>query len=56
VGTVRAHLELLAGQAPRYADTYRSLSLQALHLAAPRLDDDSVRALRELLERQEDRR
>ncbi len=55
VGTVRAHLELLAGQAPRFADTYRSLSLQALHLAAPRLDDDTVRALRELLERPEGR-
>ena len=55
VGTVRAHLELLAGQAPRFADTYRSLSLQALHLAAPRLDDDTVRALRELLDRHEER-
>jgi predicted short-subunit dehydrogenase-like oxidoreductase (DUF2520 family) len=55
VGTVRAHLELLAGQAPRFADTYRSLSLQALHLAAPRLDDDTVRALRELLDRHEGR-
>jgi len=55
VGTVRAHLELLAGQAPRFADTYRSLSLQALHLAAPRLDDDTVRALHELLDRREGR-
>ena len=55
VGTVRAHLELLAAQAPRFADTYRSLSLQALHLAAPRLDDDTVRALRELLDRHEGR-
>ena len=55
VGTVRAHLELLAGQPPRYADTYRSLSLQALHLAAPRLDDETVRTLRELLERPEGR-
>ncbi len=55
VGTVRAHLELLAGQPPRYADTYRSLSLQALHLAAPRLDDETVRALRNLLERPEGR-
>ncbi len=55
VGTVRAHLDLLAGRAPRFADTYRSLSLQALHLAAPRLDDDTVRALRELLERDEAR-
>ena len=55
VGTVRAHLALLAGQAPRFADTYRSLSLEALHLAAPRLDDDTVRALRELLDREEGR-
>ena len=55
VGTVRAHLELLAGQAPRFADTYRSLSLEALHLAAPRLDDETVRTLRELLERPEGR-
>jgi len=55
VGTVRAHLELLSGQAPRFADTYRSLSLEALHLAAPRLDDDTVRSLRELLDRHEGR-
>ncbi len=55
VGTVRAHLALLAEQAPRFADTYRSLSLQALHLAAPRLDDDTVRTLRELLDRPEGR-
>ena len=55
VGTVRAHLELLAARAPRFADSYRSLSLQALHLAAPRLDDDTVRALRELLDRPEGR-
>lgn len=50
VGTVRAHLALLAEQPPRFAATYRSLSLQALHLAAPRLDDETVRALRELLD------
>ena len=55
VGTVRAHLELLAAQAPRFADTYRSLSLEALHLAAPRLDDETVRTLRGLLERPEGR-
>ncbi len=55
VGTVRAHLALLDEQAPRFADTYRSLSLQALHLAAPRLDDDTVRTLRELLDRPEGR-
>ena len=55
VGTVRAHLELLAAQAPRFADTYRSLSLEALHLAAPRLDDETVRTLRELLERPQGR-
>lgn len=55
VGTVRAHLALLAGQAPRYADTYRALSLQALHLAAPRLDDETVHTLRELLDRDEGR-
>jgi predicted short-subunit dehydrogenase-like oxidoreductase (DUF2520 family) len=55
VGTVRAHLELLAEQAPRFADTYRALSLQALRLAAPRLDDEAVHALRELLDRPEGR-
>ncbi len=55
VGTVRAHLELLAEQAPRFADTYRALSLQALHLAAPRLDDEAVHALRELLDRPDGR-
>jgi predicted short-subunit dehydrogenase-like oxidoreductase (DUF2520 family) len=55
VGTVRAHLALLADQAPRFAETYRSLSLEALNLAAPRLDDDTVHALRELLDREEGR-
>ena len=47
-GTVRAHLEQLAQQPSRYADAYRALSLQALHLAAPRLDDETVHALRRL--------
>jgi predicted short-subunit dehydrogenase-like oxidoreductase (DUF2520 family) len=55
VGTVRAHLALLDEQAPRFADTYRALSLQALHLAAPRLDDDTIRTLRELFDRTEGR-
>ncbi len=49
VGTVRAHLDLLARRAPRFADAYRALSLRALTLAAPRLDDEMVRALRALL-------
>ena len=49
VGTVRAHLRLLARRAPRFADAYRALSLRALTLAAPRLDDEQVRALRALL-------
>jgi predicted short-subunit dehydrogenase-like oxidoreductase (DUF2520 family) len=50
VSTVRAHLALLAGFPPRFAAAYRALSLQALTLAAPRLDDENVRALQELLE------
>jgi predicted short-subunit dehydrogenase-like oxidoreductase (DUF2520 family) len=49
VGTVRAHLELLERRAPAFAATYRALSLQALHLAAPRLDDEAVRTLKRLL-------
>ena len=49
VGTVRVHLEELAEQPSRYADAYRALSLQALHIAAPRLDDEAVHALRRLL-------
>ena len=49
VGTVRTHLELLERRAPRHAAAYRALSLEALRLAAPRLDDDAVRTLRELL-------
>ncbi|MFA4966278.1 MAG: Rossmann-like and DUF2520 domain-containing protein [Thermoleophilia bacterium] len=49
-GTVRAHLRLLDRESPRLARTYRALSLEALALAAPRLDDEQVRALRALLE------
>jgi len=49
VGTVREHLTLLRGQPPRFAEVYRSLSLDALALAAPRLDDESVAALQDLL-------
>lgn len=50
VGTVRAHLRLLDGERPRLAAAYRALSLEALTLAAPRLEDEQVRALRRLLE------
>lgn len=50
VGTVRAHLALLERHAPRFAQTYRALSLEALTLAAPRLDDEAVRTLRKLLD------
>jgi predicted short-subunit dehydrogenase-like oxidoreductase (DUF2520 family) len=49
VGTVRAHLRLLDRESPRLAGTYRALSLEALALAAPRLDDEQVATLRELL-------
>jgi len=49
VGTVRTHLDLLAERSPRYADAYRALSLEAVALAAPRLDDETVRALHGLL-------
>jgi len=49
VGTVRAHLRLLEHERPRLARTYRALSLEALALAAPRLDDEQVRALQSLL-------
>lgn len=49
VSTVRAHLDLLADRSPRYEDAYRALSLEAVGLAAPRLDDETVRALHELL-------
>lgn len=50
VGTVRAHLRLLDDERPRLAQAYRALSLEALTLAAPRLDDEQVRALKRLLE------
>jgi len=50
VGTVRAHLRLLDRESPRLARTYRALSLEALTLAAPRLDDEQVLALKGLLE------
>ena len=49
VGTVRAHLRLLDRESPRLARTYRALSLEALSLAAPRLDDEQVRTLKDLL-------
>lgn len=49
VGTVRAHLRLLETRSPRLASTYRALSLEALALAAPRLDDEQIETLRELL-------
>ena len=49
IGTVRRHLEILDGHEPRYAAAYRALSLEALALAAPRLDDETVAALHELL-------
>lgn len=50
VATVRAHLRLLAHQPARVGDAYRALSLEALTLAAPRLDDETVRTLKTLLE------
>ncbi|MGO8684888.1 MAG: Rossmann-like and DUF2520 domain-containing protein [Thermoleophilia bacterium] len=50
VGTVRSHLELLDARSARLSAAYRSLSRTALALAAPRLDDESVRALQALLE------
>jgi predicted short-subunit dehydrogenase-like oxidoreductase (DUF2520 family) len=49
IGTVRAHLRLLDRESPRLAATYRALSLEALTLAAPRLDDEQVRTLQDLL-------
>jgi len=49
IGTVREHLALLRDLPPRFAEVYRSLSLDALSLAAPRLDDEAVAALHELL-------
>jgi predicted short-subunit dehydrogenase-like oxidoreductase (DUF2520 family) len=48
--TVRAHLRLLERESPRLAQAYRALSLEALTLAAPRLDDEQVRSLKDLLE------
>lgn len=48
IGTVRAHLRLLDRESPRLAATYRALSLEALALAAPRLDDEQLTTLREL--------
>lgn len=50
IGTVRAHLHHLDRESPRVARAYRSLSLESLSVAAPRLDDEQVRALRDLLE------
>ena len=49
VGTVRAHLRLLDRESPRLARTYRALTLEALALAAPRLDDEQVTTLQQLL-------
>jgi pantoate--beta-alanine ligase len=49
VGTVRAHLRILDHHAARHAAAYRALSLEALSLAAPRLDDETVQSLQELL-------
>ena len=48
VSTVRAHLALIDTQAARYAGAYRALSAQASVLAAPRLDDETVRTFRGL--------
>lgn len=50
VGTVRAHLSLLERQPARVQLTYRALSLQALSLAAPRLDNEAVQTLRHILD------
>lgn len=50
VGTVRAHLRHLESERPRLVATYQALSLEALSLAAPRLDDEQVRSLKRLLE------
>ena len=50
VGTVRAHLRVLENGRPRLAAAYRALSREALTLAAPRLDDEQVRALQKLLD------
>jgi predicted short-subunit dehydrogenase-like oxidoreductase (DUF2520 family) len=50
VGTVRSHLRLLEHESPRLEQAYRALSLEALALAAPRLDDEQVRSLKDLLQ------
>jgi predicted short-subunit dehydrogenase-like oxidoreductase (DUF2520 family) len=48
-GTVRAHLALLAHEPARLGDSYCSLSQQALALAAPRLDNETVQTMQRLL-------
>lgn len=48
-GTVRAHLSLLAHEPARLGATYCALSQQALALAAPRLDNETVQTLQHLL-------
>jgi predicted short-subunit dehydrogenase-like oxidoreductase (DUF2520 family) len=48
VSTVRAHLALIHSQPPRVGAAYRALSAQAAALAAPRLDDETVRTFRKL--------
>lgn len=55
VATVRAHLRLLQGRPQRLTDAYRALSLEAVALAAPRLDDETLRTLKQLLEEGERR-
>lgn len=49
VGTVRAHVEILEREPARFSHAYRALSLQALSLAAPRLDDETIQTLQRLL-------
>ena len=49
IATVRAHLRLLDREAPRVANAYRALSLEALALAAPRLDNETVHTLKSVL-------
>lgn len=49
-GTVRQHLRQLDDGPERLARAYRALSLEALTLAAPRLDNETVRTLKTLLE------
>lgn len=50
VSTVRAHLALIDEHAPRYAAAYRALSAQAVALAAPRLDDETLRTFHRLFD------